>query len=113
MAWLSSCDVNTISPVYVPTARVGGAVTITLIVSGVVHRTQLFQEVLSIFSQSPPFAVVAKDVKLKLVPVLASVRVCGSGLFPLNDLVKLIAFTWRKAASPTTTLTGTVALPLA
>ena len=45
--------------------------------------------------------------------MLAATSVCGSGLAPFTGLVKLIAFTWRKTLSPTTTVTGTVTLPAA
>ena len=57
--------------------------------------------------------MVALAVNVKLVPVLTPVNICGSGLAPLNGLVKLIAFNWAKTVFPTTTLTGTVTLPLA
>jgi hypothetical protein len=55
-------------------------------------------------------AVDTLTVKLKEMPVLAMVKVCGSGFGPPNALAKLMAFTWRKTLSPTTTLTGTLTL---
>src|SRR4029077_19934220 len=100
----------TICPVYVPTASVGLGFTIAVIVSGIAQRTQPPKLTLFAVSQVPPVAVDALTVKLKAAPVLAMVRVCGSGLVPPNDLVKLMALIWRKTLSPTATLTGMVML---
>ena len=107
---LPFCAVNTICPVYVPTARAGLGFTIAVISCGVAQRTQPPKLTLFAVSQLPPVAVDTLTVKLKEVPVLATVKVCGNGLGPPNGLVKLMAFTWRKTLAPTTTVTGTVTL---
>src|ERR1700756_4421134 len=64
-------------------------------------------------SQLPPVAVDALAVKLKAVPVLATIRACGRGLAPAYGLVKLSALICRKTLAPTMTVTGTDRLPLA
>jgi hypothetical protein len=57
--------------------------------SGVAQRPQPPKLGLSTESQLPPEEVVTEvTLKLKLVPVLATVRICGSGLSPPKDLVK-------------------------
>ena len=100
--------VSTICPVYVPTCMVTTAFTTAVRFSGVEHSAQSLKLALFTVSQLPPAAVAALNVNVKSVPVLAIVNVCGSGLAPFTGLVKLIAFTWRKTLSPTTTVTGTV-----
>src|SRR6201982_1216838 len=107
---LPFCAVNTICPVYVPTARVGLVVTIAVSVCGVEQRTQPPKHTFFTESQLPPVAVDTLAVKLKLAPVLAAVKVWGSGSAPPKNCVKLMPFTGRKTLSPTATLTGTVTL---
>src|ERR1019366_4301620 len=77
---------------------------------GAPHRAQ--PAPLVTVSQSPPAAVEASNLKLGPSPGLVIVMVCGSGFAPPNTLVKLIALTWLKILLPTTTLTGTVTLPV-
>ena len=47
-------------------------------------------------------------LKVKLAPVLAMSRVCGSGFAPPATMVKLMGFTWLKTFDPTVTHTGMV-----
>src|SRR4029077_4874602 len=79
IAMLPFCAVNTICPVYVPTGRVGLVVTIAVSVCGVEQRTQPPKLTFFTESQLPPVAVDTLVVKLKLAPVLAAVKVWGSG----------------------------------
>ena len=66
-----------------------------------------------IVNQAPPLAVFATASKATAAPVLATVKVWGSGFDPFNGLVKAIGFTCSNTESPTTTLTGMVMLLLA
>ena len=61
-------------------------------------------------NQAPPLDVAAATEKLKVEPVLAMLKTCGSGFAPAKGMVKLIGFTWLKTELPTTTLIGMVTL---
>ena len=83
---------------------------LTVIASGVTQQPLPRGETCS---HAPPVAVDEVTVKLMFELVLPTVRVCGKGLLPPSGMVKLMGFTWLNTESPTTTVTGIVALPVA
>jgi hypothetical protein len=83
-----NCDVKTICPVYVPAVSVWFAFTTTRRLCGVPQVVQPLKLTVVTDSQFPPVVVVAAYVKLKFVPALVTVTVCGSGFAPLKTLVK-------------------------
>src|SRR5215471_17278234 len=82
-------------------------------VCGVGQRAQLPKLLLSTESQFPPVAVKAWTVKLKVMPVLGIIKVCGSGSAPANGFVKLIPLICLNTLAPIVTPTGTVTLSVA
>jgi hypothetical protein len=74
-------------PVYVPTAIAAEVVTMTLTPRGVAQHVNPVGDV---ESQVPPEGVIVDGVteKVKLAPVLAIGRTCGSGSGASNGLVK-------------------------
>lgn len=81
-------EVREICPWYVPTAKETVGLTETVITSGVVQ--QLVPD-LEIVSHAPPVDVVALAVKVKFVPVLVTVMICGREFAPPNGFVKASA----------------------
>src|SRR5215469_4654975 len=76
--------VKAICPVYVPTASETSGFTVTVMTLGVVQQ---FVPEFAIVSHEPPVLVVAVALKVKFVPLLIAVMICGRGLAPPNGLV--------------------------
>jgi hypothetical protein len=88
--------VKAICPKYAPSTSETTGLTMTRMVSGVVQQ---FDPEFTMDNHDPPVLVVAEALKLKSVPVLTMVRICGSGFAPPKDLVNASAGTCLKVCA--------------